>query len=72
MLLLTFAAAALDWRSRKIPNWLTVSGILAGIILEQLLAVGPARRVHWEVRASPWVCCCRLSCCAHWALETGN
>lgn len=30
-LLLTCLAAVWDWRSRKIPNWLTVSGAVAGI-----------------------------------------
>jgi len=27
----------LDWRTRKIPNWLTVPGLLTGIILSALL-----------------------------------
>jgi prepilin peptidase CpaA len=26
-------AGWLDWRSRKIPNWLTVSGLVAGIVI---------------------------------------
>lgn len=36
-LLLTSLAAFWDWRSRKIPNWLTVSGALAGITLHCVL-----------------------------------
>jgi prepilin peptidase CpaA len=30
-LALTFSAALLDWRSRRIPNWLTVPGLLLGV-----------------------------------------
>lgn len=30
---LTFIAAWLDWRTRRIPNWLTVSGFTLGIAL---------------------------------------
>jgi prepilin peptidase CpaA len=29
----TFIAGWLDWRSRRIPNWLTVSGFFVGIVL---------------------------------------
>lgn len=32
-LALTFFAGWLDWRTRRIPNWLTVSGACAGIAL---------------------------------------
>lgn len=31
--LMAAAAGFLDWRSRRIPNWLTVSGALVGIIV---------------------------------------
>lgn len=37
-LMLTGVAAVWDWRSRKIPNWLTVSGAVAGITLHAVLA----------------------------------
>jgi len=37
-LVLTCVAAVWDWRSRKIPNWLTVSGAVAGITLHSALA----------------------------------
>jgi len=36
-LALTLSAALLDWRSRRIPNWLTVPGLLSGIILHAVL-----------------------------------
>ena len=36
-LLLTGVAATLDWRSRRIPNWLTVPGVVAGITLHSVL-----------------------------------
>jgi len=35
---LVLVAAATDIRSRRIPNWLTLSGVLAGILLNTLLA----------------------------------
>jgi prepilin peptidase CpaA len=31
-LILAATAGVTDWRSRRIPNWLTVSGLLAGIV----------------------------------------
>lgn len=31
-LALTLSAAFLDWRSRRIPNWLTVPGLLLGVL----------------------------------------
>ena len=36
--LFTCIAAAWDWRSRKIPNWLTVPGLVVGITLHATLA----------------------------------
>jgi prepilin peptidase CpaA len=36
-LALTLYAAWFDWRTRRIPNWLTVSGFLAGIALNSIL-----------------------------------
>jgi prepilin peptidase CpaA len=36
-LALTFSAALLDLRSRRIPNWLTVPGFLSGIALHTVL-----------------------------------
>ena len=36
-LALTLTAAWTDWRSRRIPNWLTVSGVIAGVILHAIL-----------------------------------
>lgn len=37
-LTLTLSAALLDWRSRRIPNWLTVSGLLLGIAVHSVLS----------------------------------
>jgi prepilin peptidase CpaA len=31
-------AGAWDWRSRRIPNWLTVSGAAAGVVVNTILA----------------------------------
>src|SRR5437764_4567392 len=35
--LFTCLAAAWDWRSRKIPNWITVPGFVAGVTLHAAL-----------------------------------
>jgi len=35
--LLALGAGVLDWRYRRIPNWLTVSGALAGVALNTIL-----------------------------------
>ena len=37
-LALTLSAAVLDWRSRRIPNWLTVPGLLLGVMAHSLLS----------------------------------
>jgi prepilin peptidase CpaA len=37
-LALTFLAALLDWRSSRIPNWLTVPGLLSGVVVHSLIA----------------------------------
>lgn len=34
----TLVTAWFDWRSRRIPNWLTVSGVVAGITLHAVVA----------------------------------
>src|SRR5271166_3889907 len=39
--LLAIAAGILDWRYRRIPNWLTVSGLAAGIAANTILYRGP-------------------------------
>lgn len=36
-LILTVSAGVLDWRSRRIPNWLTVPSFFLGIILHAVL-----------------------------------
>jgi prepilin peptidase CpaA len=47
-LTLTFVAAAVDWRTRKIPNWLTVPGILAGITLRTVISGWPGAKASLE------------------------
>jgi prepilin peptidase CpaA len=37
-LVLTVVAGLLDWRSRRIPNWLTVPSFLFGVILHAVLS----------------------------------
>jgi prepilin peptidase CpaA len=37
-LALTLSAAVLDWRSRRIPNWLTVPGLLLGVTVHTVLS----------------------------------
>ncbi len=37
-LALTLSAGWLDWRSRRIPNWLTVPGLLVGVTVNSALA----------------------------------
>jgi prepilin peptidase CpaA len=36
-LVLTLTAAFVDWRSRRIPNWLTVPGFVSGVTLHTVL-----------------------------------
>jgi prepilin peptidase CpaA len=40
-LAMTLLAALLDWRSRRIPNWLTVPGLLSGVVVHALIAGVP-------------------------------
>ena len=35
--LIAIVAGILDWRYRRIPNWLTVSGLLAGVAINTIL-----------------------------------
>jgi len=37
-LALTLSAAFLDWRSRRIPNWLTVPGVLLGVVAHTIIS----------------------------------
>jgi prepilin peptidase CpaA len=45
VLLLTLIAAAVDWRSRRIPNWLTIPGLLAGIVAHTVIAGWPGAKI---------------------------
>jgi prepilin peptidase CpaA len=35
--LVAMVAGILDWRYRRIPNWLTVSGLVAGVVVNTIL-----------------------------------
>src|ERR1700687_6009309 len=35
--LLAISAGILDWRYRRIPNWLTVSGVVSGVAVNTIL-----------------------------------
>src|ERR1700730_12933263 len=48
VLTLTFLASATDWRTRKIPNWITVPGIVAGITLRSVISGWPGARASLE------------------------
>jgi prepilin peptidase CpaA len=37
-LCLTLLAAVVDWRSRRIPNWLTVPGVFIGILMHAVIS----------------------------------
>src|SRR6202521_4935713 len=39
--LLALVAGWTDWRSRRIPNWLTVPGLLVGVLLNGIAAGWP-------------------------------
>jgi len=47
-LVLTLSAGWIDWGTRRIPNWLTVSGFLLGVALNSLLGGWPAAKVSLE------------------------
>jgi prepilin peptidase CpaA len=40
-ILVAICAGVLDWRYRRIPNWLTVSGVVAGVAVNGVLAGWP-------------------------------
>ena len=40
-ILVAICAGVLDWRYRRIPNWLTVSGLVAGVAVNGILAGWP-------------------------------
>src|ERR1700724_1026740 len=42
--LVALVAGILDWRYRRIPNWLTVSGLVAGVALNTMLYRWPGLR----------------------------
>src|SRR5246500_1106657 len=48
VLCLTLCAAVVDWRSRRIPNWLTVPGLITGIVAHTLISRWPGARLSLE------------------------
>ncbi len=74
LLLVVLGAAVYDVRYRRIPNWLSMSGVLAGIAMNTFLYQGwpglpdcgsRCKAWHW---ASPSTLCCTR--CALWARAT--
>src|SRR5712671_8035569 len=47
-LALTISAALLDWRSRRIPNWLTVPGLIFGVAVNSALTGWHGTRLALE------------------------
>ena len=47
-LCLTFFAAVVDWRSRRIPNWLTVPGLFIGIVTHTVISGWPGTKMSLE------------------------
>lgn len=47
-LLLTLSAAVVDWRHRRIPNWLTVPGIVAGVTAHTVISGWPGAKMSLE------------------------
>jgi prepilin peptidase CpaA len=47
-LLLTLTAAGVDWRHRRIPNWLTVPGLLAGVAVHTVISGWPGAKMSLE------------------------
>ena len=43
-ILLAMLAGVLDWRYRRIPNWLTVSGLLAGVAVNAIVGGWPGMK----------------------------
>ena len=48
VLTIVFLAAVSDWKTRKIPNWVTVPGILAGITLRTVISGWSGAKVSLE------------------------
>jgi prepilin peptidase CpaA len=48
VLCLTVCAAVVDWRSRRIPNWLTVPGLIVGVVVHTLISRWPGAKLSLE------------------------
>ena len=72
-MLVGLTAGWIDYRTRRIPNWLTVSGALMGIVM-QWFAAGPHGVAMALARNVSWLCsaCSRWFFYAPWEPATGN
>ena len=61
-----------DWRTRRIPNWLTVSGFFLGIILNSILGGWRGALGSLEGAGLALGSCFRWCCCADSARAIGN
>ncbi len=68
---LMVVAAVLDLKSRRIPNALTVAGIVAGLVFEPRSAWMPWVVACWVLASD---CCSAPRCSrwAHWVAETSS
>jgi prepilin peptidase CpaA len=48
VLTIVLLAAVSDWKTRKIPNWITVPGILAGLALRTVISGWPGAKLSLE------------------------
>jgi prepilin peptidase CpaA len=48
VLCLTLFAAVVDWRSNRIPNWLTVPGLAIGIVIHTVISGWPGAKMSLE------------------------
>src|ERR1700730_7109047 len=48
VLCLTLFAAVVDWRSHRIPNWLTVPGLFIGIAMHTVISGWPGAKMSFQ------------------------
>ncbi len=72
VLVLTLMAAAMDWRTRKIPNWITMPAWWPASFCEQLSPVGPGLGQLGGFRSSLGFAAptCPVASLGRWGLET--
>jgi Type IV leader peptidase family. len=70
--ILTLIAALTDLRSRQIPNWLVVAGLLAGFILNAYLQGWPGLLQAARGFGLALLIYCPCTCSAPWAAATSS